>query len=56
MSQYESKFMTVDERKLLCMAVPGVTKSLSLITVAVEEAIERMTSSLPEAACTHYIQ
>lgn len=55
MSQYESKFMTVDERKVLCMAVPGVSKSLSLITVAVE-AIERMTPSLPEAACTHYIR
>lgn len=53
MSQYETKFMTVDERKLFCVVAPGVSKGLSLITVTVEEAIEHMTPSLPQAA--HYI-
>lgn len=53
MSQYRTKFMTVDERERLCVAVPGVSKSLSLIiTVALEEAIRGTTPSLAEAACT----
>lgn len=36
-------------------SVPGVSKSLSLISVPVEAAAEGMTPSPPEAACTQYI-
>lgn len=43
MSPYETKFMTEDERKFCCMAVHGVSKRLSLITVTAEEVREPMT-------------